>query len=680
MENQIILEEKIESNRNNEKPDINDNFIKDINNIYGEEYFNIEKKLNSINESSKSYFNNISLEYSDKCQKLIKEFHIHFSKITEKIQKSFELKSQATGEELIDSKKIALIQNYSKTYLSRFNSILEMNEQIFDNIKQNMNILINFIDINSKSLNKKNPTHTFLDKEFKNIINNWMFLKIRFDNYDFVKTLIDKDINQELKDLIFKVCENKTLYMKINKKDTIPEEIYIKNLNKSNSQLSCLKLNEINNIQNYFRQDLEYPNLKYLKMKNMEIKNLQFLNKFPNLEKLNINLCLDLDLNILEFLLSNNITELYFIKNGLINSDFSRIMSDYLVKSDSIRKNLKILSFEDNNLSKIDLNQMIFTSKQSFYSLKELNFQKNKIYKFSLNPEFFPSLKVINLCYNNFTNSSFNEYKNILVLLSGNIFLMDNVLCANYYSELEKKLNKFNLTIKNLSLSYVPKAFSQNYISNIKIGDSLLINLIYLDLSFNHMNCDTFFSFIKNNQRILNIKRLILNGNELDDTFFEKYLDNDYNKMFLNLEELNLNNNLIGGENDITYKNEEPINENFKPFEKIIKKLRLIYRFINENKNLKKFSFTRNPISKYFKIKEAPEEEINSNILKDENDKIIINCFSSLLLKIKKEIIEGNIEEKREDLNILFDCRSSINQDLINFKFDKEIIIFKNNI
>ena len=680
MENQIILEEKIESNRNNEKPDINDNFIKDINNIYGEEYFNIEKKLNSINESSKSYFNNISLEYSDKCQKLIKEFHIHFSKITEKIQKSFELKSQATGEELIDSKKIALIQNYSKTYLSRFNSILEMNEQIFDNIKQNMNILINFIDISSKSLNKKNPTHTFLDKEFKNIINNWMFLKIRFDNYDFVKTLIDKDINQELKDLIFKVCENKTLYMTINKKDTIPEEIYIKNLNKSNSQLSCLKLNEINNIQNYFRQDLEYPNLKYLKMKNMEVKNLQFLNKFPNLEKLNINLCLDLDLNILEFLLSNNITELYFIKNGLINSDFSRIMSDYLVKSDSIRKNLKILSFEDNNLSKIDLNQMIFTSKQSFYSLKELNFQKNKIYKFSLNPEFFPSLKVINLCYNNFTNSSFNEYKNILVLLSGNIFLMDNVLCANYYSELEKKLNKFNLTIKNLSLSYVPKAFSQNYISNIKIGDSLLINLIYLDLSFNHMNCDTFFSFIKNNKRILNIKCLILNGNELDDTFFEKYLDNDYNKMFLNLEELNLNNNLIGGENDITYKNEEPINENFKPFEKIINKLRLIYRFINENKNLKIFSFTRNPISKYFKIKEAPEEEINSNILKDENDKIIINCFSSLLLKIKKEIIEGNIEEKREDLNILFDCRSSINQDLINFKFDKEIIIFKNNI
>ena len=680
MENQIILEEKIESNRNNEKPDINDNFIKDINNIYGEEYFNIEKKLNSINESSKSYFNNISLEYSDKCQKLIKEFHIHFSKITEKIQKSFELKSQATGEELIDSKKIALIQNYSKTYLSRFNSILEMNEQIFDNIKQNMNILINFIDISSKSLNKKNPTHTFLDKEFKNIINNWMFLKIRFDNYDFVKTLIDKDINQELKDLIFKVCENKTLYMTINKKDTIPEEIYIKNLNKSNSQLSCLKLNEINNIQNYFRQDLEYPNLKYLKMKNMEVKNLQFLNKFPNLEKLNINLCLDLDLNILEFLLSNNITELYFIKNGLINSDFSRIMSDYLVKSDSIRKNLKILSFEDNNLSKIDLNQMIFTSKQSFYSLKELNFQKNKIYKFSLNPEFFPSLKVINLCYNNFTNSSFNEYKNILVLLSGNIFLMDNVLCANYYSELEKKLNKFNPTIKNLSLSYVPKAFSQNYISNIKIGDSLLINLIYLDLSFNHMNCDTFFSFIKNNKRILNIKRLILNGNELDDTFFEKYLDNDYNKMFLNLEELNLNNNLIGGENDIAYKNEEPINENFKPFEKIINKLRLIYRFINENKNLKIFSFTRNPISKYFKIKEAPEEEINSNILKDENDKIIINCFSSLLLKIKKEIIEGNIEEKREDLNILFDCRSSINQDLINFKFDKEIIIFKNNI
>jgi hypothetical protein len=296
-----------------------------------------------------------------------------------------------------------------------------------------------------------------------------------------------------------------------------------------------------------------------------------------------------------------------------------------------------------------------------------------------MNPEFFPSLKVINVCYNNFTSSCFNEYKDILVLLSGNVFLMDNVLCANYYSELEKKLNKAFPAIKNLSLSYAPKSFSQNYISNIKIGNSLLINLLHLDLSYNHMNCETFFSFIKNNKRCLNIKKLNLNGNELDDTFFEKFIENKYNELFEILEDLYINNNLIGGETDIVYRDEVPIQENAKSFEKLIYKLRLIYKFIDINKNLKTFSVTRNPFSKFCKIKEATEEEISKSIFKDENGKIIINCFYSLLLKIKKELNGNGEDNKREKITIIFDCRSNINQDLNDFNLEKNLIIFKNN-
>ena len=666
-------------NIQNENRDFN-NIIEDeyskkiINDIFGQEYFDIETKLKSIKEYSKSYFTNISLDYSNKCQQLINDYKTYFSKIIQKIQNSFELKSQATGEEIIDDKKLSLIKKYSKKYLDSFNSILTMNEQIFDNIKQNMNILINFIDITSKSIDKENPTHIFLDKEFKNIVNNWMFLNINFDDYDFLETLNNNDIKDELKDLLFNACEKKTFTMNINDEIGISKDIYAENLKRCNKQLSCLKLNKINEMDNYFKSDIQYQNLKILHIKNIPSINNSFFKKFPNLEKLNINLCLNLDLKILENL-SNNITELYFIKNGFINSDFNKIISEYLLKNDTLRKNLQILSFEDNNLSKIDFNQMMFTSKQSFPSLKELDLQKNKIYKFSINPEFFPSLKIINMCYNNFTSSCFNEYKNILVLLSGNIFLMDNVLCGNYYSELEKKFNIALPSINNLCLSYAPKTFSQNYISNVKIGNSILINLLYLDLSYNHMNCDTFFSFIKNNKRCLNMKSLNLNGNELDDTFFEKYIDNNYNELFDNLEILNLNNNLVGGETDITFKDDLPIRDDYKMYEKIIYKLRLIYKFINLNKNLKIFSITRNPICKLFKIKEYNEDEAKNNIYKDE--KIIINCFYSFLLKIKKEIVDVN--NGKEKLNIRFDCRSSINQDLNTFKFDKELIIFKSN-
>lgn len=677
--------ENIKCDNQNEKREINndelDNEKKIINNIYGQEYFEIESKLNSTKESSKSYFNNISSEYSNKCQHLIDEFYSHFSKISKKIKNSFELKNPATGEETIDDKKLRLIQNYSKKYLNSFNSILTMNEQILDNIKQNINILLNFIDITSKCLYKQNPTHTFLDKEFINIINNWMFLKISFQNYDFIKTLNDKEnnINKHLKDLIFNVCENKTFYLDINKWSDISKDIYTENLQICHNQLSHLKINEIPTIENYFRNDKQYQNLKNLDIKNCSLLNTQFLKNFPNLEKLNINLCLNLELKILENL-ANNITELYFVKNGFINSDFNTIISEYLLKSDSLRKNLVILSFEDNNLSKIDFNQMVFSSKQSFNSLREIDLQKNKLYKFSINPELFKNLRVINACYNNFTNSCFNEYKDILVLLSGNIFLMDNVLCGNYYSELEKKLNKNMPPVKNLCISYIPKIISQNYITNIKIGNDLLIDLLYLDLSFNHINCDTFFSFIKNNKRCLNIRRFNLNGNELDDTFFKKYIDNNYNYMFYNLEILNLSNNLIGGEADIDYKDEIPIQENVKEYEKIIYKLRYIYKFIQLNENLKKLSITRNPISKICKIKDEIEEEIKKSIIKDENGKIVINCFYSFLLKIKKELVEVDESFKgRKDLNIRFDCRSHINQDLCDFKFDKELIVFKSD-
>lgn len=659
----------------NEIREVNNSNSKRINEIYGDEYFEMESQLKEMKKKSKIYFNNLSSEYSKKYEELIKAFENHFSKITKKIQNSFELNNPANGDESIDDKIFYLIRNYSKIYLDSFNSILIMNEQIFENIKKNINTLLNFIDITSKSLDKKEPTHAFLDKEFKNIINNWMFLNINFQNYDFIKVLNTEDISKDMKNILFNVCENKSFYMKIDNNGKIPKEIYSNNLNRCNKQLSYLKFTEINDADSFFnKSDLEFHNLKTLEIKDTFLKNNQFLKKFPKLEKLNFSLC-HLDLRILENL-SNNITELYLVKSGFINSDFNKIMSDYLLKCDSLRKNLKILSFADNNLSKIDFSQVVFQSKQSFNSLKEIDFQKNKIYKFSINPEYFQELKVINLCYNNFTKSCFNEYKDILVLLSGNIFLMDNVLCGNYYAELEKKLNKYLPIVKSISLSYIPKLISQNYISNVKIGNPLLINLLNLDLSYNHMNCDTFFSFIKNNKRCLNIKKFNLNGNELDDTFFEKFINNHYNELFYNLEYLYINNNLIGGEADVEYKDKTPIQEEVKDYEKIIYKLRLIYKFIEANKKLQRLSITRNPISKICHIKDDKDEKIRKSIVKYENDKIIINCFYSFLLKVKKEFIK---DSDRAEFNIRYDCRSNINLDLCDFNFDEKLIIFKSD-
>jgi hypothetical protein len=671
---------KKKKKKNKGKKDDDFNKLNLINSFYGKDYLEIETKLNEIKKSSKIYFNEIATEYSNKCQQLINEFHTHFYKITKKIKNAFELENEEEVEVIIDEKKAALIQNYSKKYIDSFNSVLSMNEQIFENIKKNLSILLNFVDITSKSLDNENPTHVFLDKELINIINNWMFFQIHFKNYNFIPSFNKNYIDKELKVLLFNVCEKKSFYIDLTKNNNLNlnRDVYVENLKNSKDQLSYLKINDIQDVDNYFSDKVKYPSLKSLLIKNCSFSNSNYFSKFPNLEKLNINLCFNLDLKMLDHLSFNNITELYLINNGLINSDFKKIISDYLVKSDSLRKNLTILSFSDNNLSKIDFEQMVFSNKHTFHSLKEIDFRKNKIYKYKMNPEFFPSLKIINLCYNNFTSSCFKEYKNYLVQLSGNVFLMDDGLCENYYTELQKKLNMPLPSFNNLCLSYAPKSFSQNYLSNVKIGNSILFNLTYLDLSFNHMSCDTFFSFIKNNKRCLNIKRFNLSGNQIDDTFFEKYLDNDYNEMFDNLECLNLNNNLIGGSTDIDYKDDDPIKEDNKDYEKLIYKLRLIYTFIKANRNLKLLTMIRNPISKICKMIECKKEEIDKIVVK-QNDKIVINCFYTFLLKIKEELIcDKNQETDRKNLNIRFDCRSIINQDLCNFNFDDLIIIFKN--
>ena len=649
-----------------------------FNTILGEKYFELESKLNTLKEESKNYFNSISIEYPNKIQKLVEEFNLYFSKVVEKIQNSFELQNQATGEEIIDENNLNIIRNYTKYYLDNFNSILVMNEQIYENIQQNIKTLLNFVDISSKNLDKENPTHTFLNKEFLSIINNSMFSKISMENYDFIKAINTPDINEKAKDLIFKISENKTFSVNVNKDDKLQKSVYLNNLRRCYKYLSSLKIKDIQELENFCQDNFIYPKMKNLVIENSEFKELKSFVMFQNLEKLIINKCFKINIKMFDHLDFNNIKELYFVNNGFLNSDFDTIITDYLLKNDSLKKNLTILSFKNNNLSKIDLNQAFFSSKHTFHSLRELDLRKNKIYKFSMNPQYFPSLKIIDVCYNSFTSSNFNNYKDYLVLLSGNIFLMDDALCKDYYSELERKLTMPLPPFNSLCLSFIPKALSYNYMSKLKISNSLLINLTYLDLSFDHMNCDTFFSFIKNNKRCLNIKRLNLKGNELDDTFFEKYLDNKYNELFSNLEYLNLNNNLIGGTADVNYKDDEPIQEQFQKYEKFVYKLRLIYNFIKANKNLKLFSIIKNPISKIIKTVNITEENKNEHeqIFK-ENNKIVINCFYSFLLKIKKELICDNNEEiGRKELDIRFDCKLTINQYLRDFNFEKQLILF----
>ena len=646
-------------------------FDKDIyNKIYGQEYFNLESKLNSINESFQSYFDKISEEYTNKFQKLTNSYYSFFAKSLKKIQNSFDT---IINKENSDKKQIKLIQDYSKKYIDKFQNILNFYEQILANLQNNINVLLNFFDIISDSI-EANPIDIFLNKEIKNIINNWMFLKLKIDDYNIKEIINSQEVDDKIKKLIFNACENKAFKMSIDSTKAEEEKLSEINNDKRNYHLSILK---VKNFEDYFKNNnIIYPKLKSLYIKNSYFDS-NFNRKFPNLEKIQINSCYNFNLDILENL-PNNIIEINLDNNGLINSEFNRIFSEYLTKNDFIKRNLKKISFKNNNISKIDFNQLVFSSKNTFHSLKEINVSKNRIYKFMIDPQFFPSLKVINLCYNCLSSSYFKEIKGILILQSGNPFLMNSNLCINYYSNLKQKLdNNIHIT-DNISITYIPKDMSINYISNIKLHNKFLINLLSLDLSFNHLNNDSLFSFIRNNKPCLNIKEINLNGNELNDIFFEKYLDNKFYELFDKLKIIYMNNNLIGDESEINYKDDVPILERYKNLEKIIYKMRLIFKFLKLNKNLKLFSITRNPIGNYFQIKENSEKKLLKRLVYDENNKVNINCFYTFLLKIRDEINYDN--PGRKELNIIFDCPLDINKNSNEFNYNENIISFKKNM
>ena len=309
-------------------------FDKDIyNKIYGQEYFNLESKLNSINESFQSYFDKISEEYTNKFQKLTNSYYSFFAKSLKKIQNSFDT---IINKENSDKKQIKLIQDYSKKYIDKFQNILNFYEQILANLQNNINVLLNFFDIISDSI-EANPIDIFLNKEIKNIINNWMFLKLKIDDYNIKEIINSQEVDDKIKKLIFNACENKAFKMSIDSTKAEEEKLSEINNDKRNYHLSILK---VKNFEDYFKNNnIIYPKLKSLYIKNSYFDS-NFNRKFPNLEKIQINSCYNFNLDILENL-PNNIIEINLDNNGLVNSEFNRIFSEYLTKNDFIKRNLK---------------------------------------------------------------------------------------------------------------------------------------------------------------------------------------------------------------------------------------------------------------------------------------------------------------------------------------------------
>lgn len=677
-----------------------------LNSIYGDNYDIIKLKLLDTENEAINYLTDTISVLQVKYKNFNTDINTHFRDLTSKITDAFKLNNnqeENAKNSKKDNKEI-LIQKYTKDYIEQLQKIINIHQQIFKNIKNTISIFYNFLDI-SKFIGKEKPINEFFSKEFKNIIENWLFMQIDLENFDFTKAINESSFDTDLKSLLLNTRKNKnfimnisnpTKYMKICKKNfdkLHPDKarklslLYEKNkkiMTENHDNLFKLKMRNVFYIDKYFEPDVVYNKIKFLKFDNVTFANQdekqkEFLKNMPSLEKLMINSSNNFDISLLKDL-SKSLIKLSLTKNGFVDFEFKNIMENYLVKSEHIRKNLQYLSFSDNYLSNINLNQIVYLPKHSFLSLKELDFKNNKIFQFMIDPNYFPDLKCINCCYNYLTKNSFEQYEKILTLLSGNIFLSQKQSAENYFTNLSRKLNTYTITLTYLNLSYVPKEISNNYLNNIIINDSILINLRKLDLSYNNLVCDTIINFFNNNKSCFCLKSLNLSNNLLDASFFEKYLEAGLNKQISKLKYIKLDSNKFGSFDDI---DESPEKQN----EEYIKLIRSLYKFIYENKNLVDLTITKNDLCNNLIVMNIEENANNFNfndyVVRDKNGKIEIRCFYSFLWKIRIEMNEENKKDKSEIrplFNIKFDCRNSINKNSDDFEFNTDYIIFANQV
>ena len=675
--------------------DLNDIPRETIMNIYGEDFENLTSLINEEEMKVKDYFISIQNKLKEKFSTFKNKLNSHLKHVTNKIANSFNLENnidiinnnnqaQAHNKE---KEKSLLIQKYSKDYIKRIENIIDTQRQIMKSIKETMNIFFNFFDI-SNSLDKEKPIHDFINKEFKNIINSWLFLKLNLDKFDLAQALNNSGLNLNLKNVIMRICEGKNFVMNISLPKDYLSDVYFRNITFKNKEkfineknknkkilkenyinLVKLKMNNISYFDTYFDEINSFDNMKSLKLKNVSFKsnNVEILKNFPNLNKLYINNSKNLDIQILQNL-SQNLTSLTLSNNDLVDFEFNTIMNDYLKKSNSLRNNLEYLSFSNNNLSYINLNDII-DQKSSFFALKKMDFSKNSIYKFDIPFEYFPEIKFINLCYNNFSRNYFNNInKDIFVLLNGNMFLSNFNLANNYFNDIKVKLNKYPTKLIYLNLSFIPNLISNEYFAKLEINDTILLGLKKINFSYNNITNEAFFEFIKNNKGLLNLKSLNLKGNKINDLFLEEYLNLKLNYKFTKLKKINLDENLLGNDEvAISPLQEEGDNENLG---QKIYKIRLLYKFITENKSLIQMSITKNNIFQTFKIFNV-YQNCENNFKVDRKGKIIINCLNSFLLRIKKELLlksdEGQNDYNRNKFNLKFDCNSDNDLNSENF-------------
>ena len=649
----------------------------------------IDNALEQLESSSKKF----TEEFSALCDEFKvknKNFLNDIDLFRENLEKKY---GQENPNEKVTLKNKALdsdsrFRTMTEKPIQLVNKMTVLYTSLFEMVKSNMNILSHFLNT-AKDLDKRKDLKDFFSEEFKNIVDSWLVMKLDFDNLNINEALNNSNVDDNFRNFIVKVYKKKSLKIYVHhmkgeieneeSKKKFKEEK--KSLNENAPNLTKLTWKNAGDLNKVIDKTMKYPKLKNFSFENGKIndEDFTFVQQMPNLEKLSIKYVPNFQVEILIQNLPLKLKMLYLEKLNFVNDDFKIILKKFNYNKD-ILANLEVFSLAGNNITKADFT--ILSSKIVYQSLVEINLKKNKLYKFLYNPENFPKLKFINCCKNNFNKSYFKEAGKIMSLESGNGFLFEPDLCRSYYDSLKKKIctsDDLPYLFDYLNISFMPKFLSKDYFRDFGLNEQLMNKLKKLDLSYNGINCTEFFAIFEKNNNFSHLHSLNLNGNNIDDTFFEKIMKNN---AFPKLEHLYLNSNRIGDTSvKVQYRDDIPIDkEHQQEKEKnLVFKLRLLYKFIEQTPHLNKLTITKNPISEFYSVVKGENADKSDKFIKRDNSgKIAINCLFSMLIKIRDELLTSDFDkEKRKGFNLKFDCRSNVNKNSENYPYNDKPFIKK---
>ena len=401
------------------------------------------------------------------------------------------------------------------------------------------------------------------------------------------------------------------------------------------------KENENENKESINKEEINFINIKKVKIDNFKQNDLDLLNICPNVENLKI---IQSVYNLFEFPENKKFKLLHIKLEGLklITESFLKIMSNLLF-NESITETLETLSFKKNKISEIniigsltkkcqdnDIDEFNPFIKLNFKNLKELDLGENLISYFKVDDiKFFPSIKILylsdnNLIYQNDYDGLKQMNKNAILLTVGNYFVLKSLVRNDYIKELIKRLKKVNdYPIKKLSFNYLFGKKNIDLFQDIDLNN-FKKNLKYLYLGNCSLTNEIIIDFFKNKFQMPKLKKLFINGNQLNDIFFSLYIESELHLILKNLKYLDLSNN-----DDIEFKN-----------------LEIFYKFISltEIKELILFhtkfeDYVLNNIKEIIIDNKKNNENVNKQIIKNQKFENFLKFLQERNIKLYVSLI-----------------------------------------